>query len=330
MEMTTIRELNEAVEREALFVKELVSEVNKVIVGQEKLIERLLIGLLADGHILLEGVPGLAKTLAVSTLSQTIQASFQRIQFTPDLLPADLIGTEIYNPRTNEFTPHLGPIFANFILADEVNRAPAKVQSALLESMQERQVTISNETYALEDPFLVLATQNPIEQEGTYPLPEAQVDRFMLKVIVEYPSRAEERVIMDRMTGTSLPEVRPVISPEDLINARQRVRQIYVDDKIKEYVLDLIFATRYPSQIGLTDLEPLISYGASPRATIFLILAARAHAFLKGRGFVTPEDIKQVSLDILRHRVIGSYEAEAEEISSADIVQRILDHVEVP
>jgi MoxR-like ATPase len=330
MEMTTIRELNEAVEREALFVQELLAEVNKVIVGQEKLIERLLIGLLADGHILLEGVPGLAKTLAVSTLAQTIQASFQRIQFTPDLLPADLIGTEIYNPRTNEFTPHLGPVFANFILADEINRAPAKVQSALLESMQERQVTISNETYALEDPFLVLATQNPIEQEGTYPLPEAQVDRFMLKVIVDYPSRAEERVIMDRMTGATLPQVNPVISPADLLQARQRVRQIYVDEKIKEYILDLIFATRYPTQSGLTELEPLISYGASPRATIFLVLAARSHAFLKGRGFVTPEDIKQVSADILRHRVIVSYEAEAEEINSADIVQRILDHVEVP
>jgi MoxR-like ATPase len=330
MEMTTIRELNEAVEREALFVQELLAEVNKVIVGQEKLIERLLIGLLADGHILLEGVPGLAKTLAVSTLAQTIQASFQRIQFTPDLLPADLIGTEIYNPRTNEFTPHLGPVFANFILADEINRAPAKVQSALLESMQERQVTISNETDALEDPFLVLATQNPIEQEGTYPLPEAQVDRFMLKVIVDYPSRAEERVIMDRMTGATLPQVNPVISPADLLQARQRVRQIYVDEKIKEYILDLIFATRYPTQSGLTELEPLISYGASPRATIFLVLAARSHAFLKGRGFVTPEDIKQVSADILRHRVIVSYEAEAEEINSADIVQRILDHVEVP
>jgi MoxR-like ATPase len=330
MEMTTIRELNEAVEREALFVQELLAEVNKVIVGQEKLIERLLIGLLADGHILLEGVPGLAKTLAVSTLAQTIQASFQRIQFTPDLLPADLIGTEIYNPRTNEFTPHLGPVFANFILADEINRAPAKVQSALLESMQERQVTISNETYPLEDPFLVLATQNPIEQEGTYPLPEAQVDRFMLKVIVDYPSRAEERVIMDRMTGATLPQVNPVISPADLLQARQRVRQIYVDEKIKEYILDLIFATRYPTQSGLTELEPLISYGASPRATIFLVLAARSHAFLKGRGFVTPEDIKQVSADILRHRVIVSYEAEAEEINSADIVQRILDHVEVP
>lgn len=330
MEMTTIRELNEAVEREAQFLQDLLAEVNKVIVGQEKLIERLLIGLLADGHILLEGVPGLAKTLSVSTLAQAVQASFQRIQFTPDLLPADIIGTEIYNARTNEFTPHLGPIFANFILADEINRAPAKVQSALLEAMQERQVTISDATYALEDPFLVLATQNPIEQEGTYPLPEAQVDRFMLKVIVDYPSRGEERVIMDRMTGATLPEVMPVIAPQDLLRSRHRVRQIYVDEKIKEYVLDLIFATRYPAQSDLRDLEPLISYGASPRATIFLIMAARAHAFLKGRGFVTPEDIKQIAPDILRHRVVVSYEAEAEEISSTDIIQRILDKVEVP
>ncbi len=330
MEMTTIRELNEAVEREAMFLQHLLSEVNKVIVGQEKLIERLLIGLLADGHILLEGVPGLAKTLAVNTLAQAVQADFQRIQFTPDLLPADLIGTEIYNPRTNEFTPHLGPIFANFILADEINRAPAKVQSALLEAMQERQVSLSGQTYALEDPFLVLATQNPIEQEGTYPLPEAQVDRFMLKVIVGYPSRDEERLIMNRMTGAELPQVRPVISPETLLNAREVVKQIYVDDKIKEYVLDLIFATRFPGQSGLDDIVDLISFGASPRATIYLIMAARAHAFLRGRGFVTPEDIKQIAPDILRHRIVISYEAEAEEITSADIVQRILDRIEVP
>lgn len=328
--MTTIRELNEAVEREALFLQDLVSEVNKVIVGQEKLIERLLIGLLADGHILLEGVPGLAKTLAVNTLAHAVQAEFQRIQFTPDLLPADLVGTEIYNPKTNEFTPHLGPLFANFILADEINRAPAKVQSALLEAMQERQVTIGGQTYALESPFLVLATQNPIEQEGTYPLPEAQVDRFMLKVIVGYPSRVEERLIMDRMTGTALPQVKPVVTPADLLQARDIVRQIYVDEKIKEYVLDLIFATRYPSQSGLSDLEPMISFGASPRATIYLIMAARAHAFLKGRGFVTPEDIKQIAPDVLRHRVVISYEAEAQEIKSADIVQRILDRIEVP
>jgi MoxR-like ATPase len=330
MDMTTVRELNQVVEREAIFLQDLLAEVNKVIVGQERLVERLLIGLLADGHVLLEGVPGLAKTLAVKTLAQAVQARFQRIQFTPDLLPADLIGTEIYNPRTNEFIPHQGPIFANFILADEINRAPAKVQSALLEAMQERQVTIGEQTYYLEDPFLVLATQNPIEQEGTYPLPEAQVDRFMLKVVVDYPSRAEERVIMNRMTGVKLPEVKPVIQPSDLLYARQVVSQIYVDEKIKEYILDLVFATRQPSQNGLADLQSLIDFGASPRATIYMVMAARAHAFLKGRGYVTPEDIKQVAPDILRHRIVISYEAEAEEVTSADIVQRILDHVEVP
>ncbi len=330
MEMKTIRELNEAVAQEALFLQDLLVEVNQVMVGQEKLIERLLIALLADGHILLEGVPGLAKTLAIKTLAQTVQAQFQRIQFTPDLLPADLIGTEIYNPRTNEFTSHRGPLFANFILADEINRAPAKVQSALLEAMQERQVTIGAETFRLEEPFLVMATQNPIEQEGTYPLPEAQVDRFMLKVVVDYPSRAEERLIMDRMTGVRLPEVRPVIEPVDLLHAREVVRQVYVDEKIKEYVLDLVFATRQPGENGLTGLQPLIAFGASPRATIYLIMAARAHAFLKGRGFVTPEDIKQIAPDVLRHRIVISYEAEAEEITSSEIVQRILDQIEVP
>lgn len=330
MDMTNIRELNRVVEQEALFLQDLVTEVNKVIVGQEKLVERLLIALLADGHILLEGVPGLAKTLAIKTLAQAVQAKFQRIQFTPDLLPADLVGTEIYNPRTNEFTSHRGPIFANFILADEINRAPAKVQSALLEAMQERQVTIGDETYHLDEPFLVLATQNPIEQEGTYPLPEAQVDRFMLKVVVTYPSRAEERLIMDRMTGAQLPDVKAVVDPTDLLRAREMVRQIYVDDKIKEYVLDLVFATRQPSENGLTGLQPLIAFGASPRATIYLIMAARAHAFVKGRGFVTPEDIKQIAPDILRHRIVISYEAEAEEVTSAEVVQRILDQIEVP
>ncbi|MBN1219818.1 MAG: MoxR family ATPase [Anaerolineae bacterium] len=328
--MTTIRELNAAVEQEALFLHDLLAEVNKIIVGQERLVERLLIGLLADGHILLEGVPGLAKTLAVKTLAQAVQAQFQRIQFTPDLLPADLIGTEVYNPRTNEFTPHQGPIFANFILADEINRAPAKVQSALLEAMQERQVTIGDATYLLPEPFLVLATQNPIEQEGTYPLPEAQVDRFMLKVIVGYPSRSEERLIIDRMTGMFLPAIRPVIHPDDLLHARQVVRQIYVDEKIKDYVLDLVFATREPGANDLASLESLIAYGASPRASIYLVMAARAHAFLHGRGFVTPEDIKQVAPDVLRHRIVVSYEAEAEEVTSANIVQRILDQIEVP
>jgi MoxR-like ATPase len=278
----------------------------------------------------LEGVPGLAKTLAIKTLSQAVQAQFQRIQFTPDLLPADLVGTEVYNPRTNEFTPHQGPIFANFILADEINRAPAKVQSALLEAMQERQVTLADSTYLLPEPFLVLATQNPIEQEGTYPLPEAQVDRFMLKVIVGYPTRSEERLIIDRMTGFAMPEVRPVSHPDDLLHARDVVRQIYVDEKIKDYVLDLIFATRDPADNGLADLDSLIEFGASPRASIFLIMAGRAHAFLHGRGFVTPEDIKQIAPDVLRHRIVVSYEAEAEEIASADIVQRILDQIEVP
>lgn len=330
METTDINQLNDMVAREATFLQDLTAEVNKVMVGQEKLVERLLIGLLADGHVLLEGVPGLAKTLAVKTLSQAVQAQFQRIQFTPDLLPADVIGTEVYNPRTNEFTPHQGPIFANFVLADEINRAPAKVQSALLEAMQERQVTIGDSTYPLEKPFLVLATQNPIEQEGTYPLPEAQVDRFMLKVIVGYPSRNEERVIMDRMTGAALPEIKPVIKPEQLLTAREVVKRIYVDEKIKNYILDLIFATRYPEESGLDDLTPLIDFGASPRATIYLVMAARAHAFLQGRGFVTPEDIKNIAPDILRHRLTISYEAEAEEISSATIVQRILDRVEVP
>lgn len=330
MEPTDIHQLNEKVAHEALFLQELLAEVNKVIVGQEKLIERLLIGLLADGHVLLEGVPGLAKTLAVNSLSQAVQAKFQRIQFTPDLLPADVIGTEIYNPRTNEFTSHQGPIFANFVLADEINRAPAKVQSALLEAMQERQVTIGDQTYLLEQPFLVLATQNPIEQEGTYPLPEAQVDRFMLKVIVDYPTRAEERLIMDRMTGSAIPIVQAVTKPEQLLQARQVVRQVYVDEKIKNYILDIVFATRYPKESGLTDLEPLIDFGASPRATIYLVQAARAHAFLQGRGFVTPEDIKSIAPDILRHRVVISYEAEAEEISSNDVVQSILDQVEVP
>jgi MoxR-like ATPase len=330
MEISTIRELNERVEAEALFLQDLLAEVDKVIVGQRNLVERLLIGLLANGHILLEGVPGLAKTLAVKTLAQAVQAHFQRIQFTPDLLPADLIGTEIYNPRTAEFIPHQGPLFANFILADEINRAPAKVQSALLEAMQERQVTIGTATYLLDEPFLVLATQNPIEQEGTYPLPEAQVDRFMLKVIVDYPSREEERLIMDRMTRPDLPEVSPVVHPSHLLHARHVVNQIYVDEKIKEYVLDLIFATRQPGENGLGNLRPLIAFGASPRATIYMIMAARAHAFINGRGFVTPEDIKQIAPDVLRHRIVVSYEAEAEEVSSADIIQSILDHIEVP
>jgi MoxR-like ATPase len=325
-----IRAINEKVKEESLFVRELLAEINKVIVGQERLIERLIIGLLANGHILIEGVPGLAKTLSVRTLSQAIQTRFQRIQFTPDLLPADLIGTLVYNPQSGDFTPKRGPIFANLILADEINRAPAKVQSALLEAMQERQVTIGEYTYPLDEPFLVLATQNPIEQEGTYPLPEAQVDRFMLKVVITYPDRREEREIMERMTRDSLPPVNPVISPEALVRARGVVSEIYVDEKIKNYVLDIVFATRQPEEFDLADLKPLIAYGASPRATIYLVTTAKAHAFLHGRGYVTPEDIKQVAMDVLRHRIIVTYEAEAEEVTSEDVVRKILDQVEVP
>ena len=330
MTFTSVRELNMQVKEEAIFLQDLLAEINKVMVGQEALVQRVLIALLADGHILLEGVPGLAKTLLIKTLADAIQADFSRIQFTPDLLPADLVGTQIYNPRTTEFSVHQGPIFANLILADEINRAPAKVQSALLESMQERQVTIGDITYKMEDLFMVLATQNPIEQEGTYPLPEAQVDRFMLKVKVDYPSREEERLIVDRMTGAALPTVNPVVSISEILRAREMVRQIYVDDKIKEYVLDLVLTTRKPGNNGLSDLNTLIGYGASPRASIYMISAARAHAFLQGRGFVTPEDIKQIAPDILRHRVIVTYEAEAENISSDHIVRRILNHTDVP
>lgn len=318
------------VKQESMFLQDLISEINKVMVGQEMLVERVLIALLADGHVLLEGVPGLAKTLLIKTVAQAVQADFSRIQFTPDLLPADLIGTQVYNPRSSQFSVHQGPVFANLILADEINRAPAKVQSALLEAMQERQVTIGDETFLMDDLFMVLATQNPIEQEGTYPLPEAQVDRFMLKVKVDYPSRSEERMIIDRMTGSSIPEINPVISPADIMLARQMVQQIYVDEKIKEYVLDLVLTTRQPGKNGLGDLNTLISFGASPRASIFLITSARAHAFIRGRGFVTPEDIKQIAPDVLRHRIITSYEAEAENISSDHIVQRILDHTDVP
>jgi MoxR-like ATPase len=327
---TAVRELNLQVKQEAAFLQDLLAEINKVMVGQEALVERVLIALLADGHILLEGVPGLAKTLLIKTTAQAIRANFSRIQFTPDLLPADLIGTQIYSPQTTTFRVHQGPIFANLILADEINRAPAKVQSALLEAMQERQVTIGDETFSMPELFLVLATQNPIEQEGTYPLPEAQVDRFMLKVRVDYPTRAEERLIVDRMTGTSLPTVSPVVSPQDILRARHMVRQIYVDARVKDYVLDLVLATRQPGSNGLSDLNSLIDFGASPRASINLVHAARAHAFLKGRGFVTPEDIKQIAPDILRHRIITTYEAEAEGITSDHIVRRILDHTEVP
>lgn len=324
-----IKVLQEKIAAEAFFVKKLTDEISKVIVGQRYLIERLLVGLLCEGHILIEGVPGLAKTLAVKTLSQSIKAKFQRIQFTPDLLPADLIGTLIYNPQQGTFKPKKGPIFANLILADEINRAPAKVQSALLEAMQERQVTIGDTTYPLEEPFLVLATQNPIEQEGTYPLPEAQVDRFMLKLSVTYPNRNEELQILDKNTATGLPEISPVVSPEDILRARNIVQEVYLDPKLKEYIVNLVLASRQPEQFNL-KIKDLIAYGASPRATIYLSLAAKAMAFLRGRGYVIPEDIKSIGQDVLRHRVIISYEAEAEDMSSEDVVQRIFEGVEVP
>ena len=330
MNLNSIQELNEHVRQESEFLNRLLDEIRKVIVGQDALVERVLIGLLADGHILMEGVPGLAKTLLVNTVSHAIDADFSRLQFTPDLLPADLIGTQIYNPRTSEFSVHQGPIFANLVLADEVNRAPAKVQSALLEAMQERQVTIGDTTYPMEELFLVLATQNPIEQEGTYPLPEAQVDRFMLKVLVEYPDRDEEKAIIDRMTGDDLPKIEPVVSPQDILHARKTVRDIYVDDQVKDYILDLVMATRYPQDNGLSSLRSLISYGASPRASIYMVTAARANAFIQGRGYVSPEDVKAIAQDVLRHRVIPTYEAEAEAISSSQIVSTILEHVEVP
>lgn len=330
MNLNSIQELNEHVQQESEFLNRLLDEIRKVIVGQDALVERVLIGLLADGHILLEGVPGLAKTLLVNTVARAIDADFSRLQFTPDLLPADLIGTQIYNPRTSEFSVHQGPIFANLVLADEVNRAPAKVQSALLEAMQERQVTIGDTTYQMEELFLVLATQNPIEQEGTYPLPEAQVDRFMLKVIVEYPDRDEEKAIIDRMTGDDLLDIDPVVSPGDILKARKTVRDIYVDDQVKDYILDLVMATRYPQDNGLSSLSSLISYGASPRASIYMVTAARANAFIQGRGYVSPEDVKAIAQDVLRHRVIPTYEAEAEAISSSQIVSTILEHIEVP
>jgi MoxR-like ATPase len=324
-----IKAIQERVEKENLFVQELLSEIGKVIVGQKYLVERLLLALLANGHILIEGVPGLAKSLSVKTLSDAIQTKFQRIQFTPDLLPADLIGTMIYNPQEGSFSTKKGPIFANLILADEINRAPAKVQSALLEAMQERQVTIGENTFKLEEPFLVLATQNPIEQEGTYPLPEAQVDRFMLKLSLTYPNKKEEWEIIDKNAEVGFPPVRKVITPEAILRAREVVNQIYVDDKIKEYILNIVFATRNPEAYNL-NLKDLIAYGASPRASIYLNLVAKAHAFLKGRGYVTPEDVKAIGMDVLRHRVIITYEAEAEETTSEDIVKKVFDEIEVP
>jgi MoxR-like ATPase len=325
-----IHAISERVQQESLVVDRIFQEMDRVIVGQRYMVERLLIGLFCNGHILLEGVPGLAKTLTVSTLAKIVDASFKRIQFTPDLLPADLTGTTIYNQHQGVFIPKKGPVFANLILADEINRAPAKVQSALLECMQERQVTIGDETYRLEDPFLVMATQNPIEQEGTYPLPEAQVDRFMLKVKVDYPTRDEERLILDRMADAGETELARTVGIEEILRLREVVELIYIDDKIKDYVVDLVQATRDPARYGLDEMGPLIEYGASPRATIFLARAARAHAFIQRRGYVTPEDIKAVGGDVLRHRIRTSYEAEAEEIDTEQIVQQLFDHIEVP
>ena len=321
--------LNERVKAESASLSLLADEVARVIVGQKYMIDRLLISLLADGHVLLEGVPGLAKTTAIKTLAAAIETGFARVQFTPDLLPADLTGTQVYNPKDGSFSVKQGPVFTNLLLADEINRAPAKVQSALLEAMQERHVTIGGKTFPLPEPFLVLATQNPIEQEGTYPLPEAQVDRFMLKLKVGYPTREEERDILDRQTGTPPAPIQPVMKPETILRMRQVVRDVYMDDKIKKYIVDFVFATREPEAAGL-DLAPLIAFGASPRATIYLAMAARAHAALRGRGYVTPEDVKAIGLDVLRHRVIVTYEAEAEDITSDEVARRILDKVEVP
>lgn len=326
-----ITAINERVEKESIFVDEVLTEIRKVIIGQEYLVERLLVGLLANGHVLIEGVPGLAKTMSVRVLSAAIKTGFQRLQFTPDLLPADLIGTLVYNPKDGQFTTKKGPIFSNIILADEINRAPAKVQSALLEAMQERQVTIGENTYPLDEPFLVLATQNPIEQEGTYPLPEAQVDRFMLKINIGYPNKEEEHKILKSMAVTDKKlDITPVVTPERIIEVRKLINDIYMDEKIEKYIVDVVFATRYPKNYGIEDLEGLIEYGASPRASIYLAIASKAYAFVKRRGYVTPQDVKSIGPDVLRHRVIPSYEAEAEDKTSEDIVKRIFEEVEVP
>jgi len=325
-----ITALNEKIRKESEFIDILFNEIGKTIVGQKQMLERLVVGLLGNGHVLLEGVPGLAKTLAIKSLAASMKAKFQRIQFTPDLLPADLVGTLIYNQKESAFTIKKGPVFANFILADEINRAPAKVQSALLEAMQERQVTIGDTTFKLDEPFLVLATQNPIEQEGTYPLPEAQVDRFMLKVKITYPTREEEQKIMRMNTASDSPVINAVISPEDILRARKLVHEVYVDEKIEKYILDIVFATRNPKEYGLDELTDLISYGASPRATINLALGARAMAFIKRRGYVIPEDVRSICMDVLRHRIAVTYEAEAEDITSETIISKILNRVEVP
>ncbi|MGB5942471.1 MAG: MoxR family ATPase [Leeuwenhoekiella sp.] len=322
--------INEKIERESAFVSALTMEMNKVIVGQKHMVERLLIGLLGQGHILLEGVPGLAKTLAINTLSKAVHASFSRIQFTPDLLPADVVGTLIYNMKLNDFSIKKGPIFANFVLADEINRAPAKVQSALLEAMQEKQVTIGDETFILDKPFLVMATQNPVEQEGTYTLPEAQVDRFMLKTVIDYPKIAEEQLIVRANLRGTYEKVNPVVTLEQILRAQEAVREVYMDEKIEKYILDIIFATRYPENYRLADLKPLISFGASPRGSINLATAAKCFAFIRGRGYVIPEDVRAVVLDVLRHRVGITYEAEAENTTSEEIINKIVNEIEVP
>ncbi|MCP4717066.1 MAG: MoxR family ATPase [Deltaproteobacteria bacterium] len=324
-----IQEITKEVEQYSGHIKALTAEVRKIIVGQDYLVERLLIGLLAGGHILVEGVPGLAKTTAVKNLARTIKTAFRRIQFTPDLLPADLIGTQIYEPKKGEFTIKKGPVFSNIILADEINRAPAKVQSALLEAMQERQVTIGESTFHLEEPFLVMATQNPIEQEGTYPLPEAQVDRFMLKLKIGYPNKAEEKEIVKRVSQEAEIDIQAVVAQEDILAARKTVNKIYIDEKLLDYIVDIIFATREPKVYGM-DIDDLIQYGASPRASIYLSQAARAYAFLQGRGYVIPQDIKSIGYDVLRHRILLSYEAEAEDLSTDDIITKIFEHIEVP
>ncbi len=329
-QVVDIKELNEKIERESAFVRTLMNGMDKVIVGQKHLVESLLIGLLSDGHILLEGVPGLAKTLAIKTLAQLIDAKYNRIQFTPDLLPADLTGTMIYSQRTEEFIVKHGPVFANFVLADEINRAPAKVQSALLEAMQERQVTIGEKTYKLPNPFLVMATQNPIEQEGTYPLPEAQVDRFMLKVVIGYPDKEEEKKIIRQNIYEPVSIDRPVITSADVLNAREVVREVYIDEKIEHYIVDIVFATRFPDLYGLANLKEMIGFGASPRGSINLALAARAYAFIKHRGYVIPEDVRAVCHDVLRHRIGLTYEAEANNMTSEEIISEILNKVEVP
>jgi MoxR-like ATPase len=325
-----VRAINEKIERESAFIDILTLEMNKVIVGQKQMIESLLIGLLGNGHILLEGVPGLAKTLAINTLSKAVQASFSRVQFTPDLLPADVVGTMIYNMKVNDFSIKKGPIFANFVLADEINRAPAKVQSALLEAMQERQITIGDTTFKLDEPFLVMATQNPVEQEGTYPLPEAQVDRFMLKVVIDYPKIQDEQIIMRQNLSGTYATVNPVISVEQILRARSAVNEVYMDEKIEKYILDIIFATRYPEKYNLPKLKDLISFGASPRGSINLAKAAKCYAFIKRRGYVIPEDVRAVVFDVLRHRIGITYEAEAENVTSVDIINAIINEVEVP